>query len=225
MCGRFTLFAMPVEVGDLFGAPAPPELPPRYNIAPTQAVLGCRADPASGARALVPLRWGLVPGWAKDLAAGVKAINARAETVADKPTFRAAFKGRRCLMPASGYYEWKHEGKAKQPYFIHPSHGLFAFAGLWDVWSKGPAPVESCSIITTEANEATRHLHERMPVILDRAHFAAWLDPLTPPPVLHELLHPCPADRIATYPVAPLVGNVRNDGPELVAPAADLFTA
>jgi len=101
--------------------------------------------------------------------------------VADKPTFRAAFKARRCLIPASGYYERKHEGKAKQPYFIHPPHGLFAFAGLWDVWAKGPAAVESCSIITTTANEATRHLHERMPVILDREHFAAWLDPLTPP--------------------------------------------
>jgi len=155
----------------------------------------------------------------------VKAINARAETVADKPTFRAAFKGRRCLVPASGYYEWKGAGKAKQPYFIHPPHGLFAFAGLWDVWQKGAAPVESCSIITTTANEATRHLHERMPVLLAPSHFAAWLDPLTPPTALHELLKPCPADRIATHPVAPLVGNIRNDGPELAAPAADLFTA
>jgi putative SOS response-associated peptidase YedK len=225
MCGRFALFAMPVEVGDLFGAPAPPELPPCYNVAPTQAVLACRADPTSGARELLALRWGLIPSWAHDLAAGVKAINARAETVADKPTFRAAFKGRRCLVPASGYYEWKGAGKAKQPYFIHPPHGLFAFAGLWDVWQKGAAPVESCSIITTTANEATRHLHERMPVLLAPSHFAAWLDPLTPPTALHELLKPCPADRIATHPVAPLVGNIRNDGPELAAPAADLFTA
>ena len=112
----------------------------------------------------------------------MKAINARAETVADKPTFRAAFKARRCLIPASGYYELKREGKAKQPYFINPRDGnLFAFAGLWDVWTKGPAPVESCSIITTAANEATRHLHERTPVILDREHFAVWLDPQTPP--------------------------------------------
>ena len=108
---------------------------------------------------------------------------------------------------------------------IHPPHGLFAFAGLWDVWSKGAGPVESCSIITTAANEATRHLHERMPVILDRAHFTAWLDPLMPPPALHELLRPCPTERIAIHPVALLVGNVRNEGPELVAPAADLFTA
>jgi putative SOS response-associated peptidase YedK len=224
MCGRFALFADPVDVAGLFDAP-PVEWPPRYNVAPTQPVLACRLDPAAGGRSLVPLRWGLVASWARDLAAGAKAINARAETVADKPTFRGAFKARRCLIPASGYYEWKHEGKAKQPYFIHPRDGgLFAFAGLWDVWSKAASPVESCSIITTTANETTRHLHERMPVILDRAHFAAWLDPLTPPPVLHELLRPCPPERIALHPVAPLVGNVRNEGPELVAPVADLFT-
>ena len=156
----------------------------------------------------------------------VKAINARAETVGDKPTFRPAFRSRRCLIPASGYYEWKHEGKSKRPHFIRPRDGgVFAFAGLWDVWMKGAAAVESRSIITTTANEATRHLHERMPVLLAPSHFAAWLDPLTPPPALHELLRPCPADQIALHPVAPLVGNVRNDGPELAAPAADLFTA
>jgi putative SOS response-associated peptidase YedK len=174
----------------------------------------------------MPLRWGLVPSRAHDVAAGVKAINARAETVADKPTFRAAFRSRRCLIPASGYYEWKHEGKAKRPHFIHPARGeLFAFAGLWDVWAKGAAPVESCSIITTTANEATQHLHERMPVILDRADFAAWFDPLTHATALHELLRPCPPERIALHPVGAAVGNVRNDGPGLVAPAADLFTA
>jgi putative SOS response-associated peptidase YedK len=168
----------------------------------------------------------LVPHWASDLTAGVKAINARAETVADKPTFRAAFKARRCLIPASGYYEWKAgPGKPKQPFFIHPRDGgLFAFAGLWDVWKKGAEPVESCAILTTTASKATRHLHERMPVILDRAHFAAWLDPLTPLPALHELLRPGAAERITHHPVGAAVGNVKNDGPELVAPAADLFT-
>jgi putative SOS response-associated peptidase YedK len=155
----------------------------------------------------------------------VKAINARAETVADKPTFRAAFKSRRCLIPASGYFEWKHEGKAKQPHFIRPRGGLFAFAGLWDVGGKGAAPVESCAIVTTAAGEATRALHGRTPVILDPTNFAAWLDPRTAPAALHELLRPCPAERIALYPVASLVGNVRNDGPELVAPVADLFNA
>jgi putative SOS response-associated peptidase YedK len=155
----------------------------------------------------------------------VKAINARAETVADKPTFRASFKARRCLIPASGYYEWKHEGKAKQPYFIHPKGGgLFAFAGLWDVWTKGPAPVESCSIITTTANEATRRLHERTPAILDPSHFGVWLDALTPAPVLHELLRPCPPERVALHPVGATVGNFRNEGPGLVAAVTGRFT-
>jgi putative SOS response-associated peptidase YedK len=167
-----------------------------------------------------------LPSWSRDLAAGVKAINAKAETVADKPTFRAAFKARRCLIPASGYYEWKHVGKAKQPHFIHPrDSGLLAFAGPWDAWAKGAAPVESCSIITTTASEATRCLHERAPVILDPSHFAAWLDPLTPASALYELLPPCAPERIALHPVAPLVGNVRNDAPELEAQAAALFTA
>jgi putative SOS response-associated peptidase YedK len=227
MCGRFALFSDPDTHRDYFEAEAAPmEWSPRYNIAPTQPVLACRLNPATGNRELVPLRWGLVPAWSRDLADGVKAINARAETVADKPTFRAAFKSRRCLIPASGYYEWKREGKSKQPHFIHPrGGGVFAFAGLWELWSRGDESAETCSILTTTANEATRRLHERMPVILDRADFAAWLDPLTPPPALHELLRPCPPERVALYSVGAAVGNVRNDGPELVAPAADLFTA
>jgi putative SOS response-associated peptidase YedK len=224
MCGRFAPFATPVEIGDLFDA-APVEWPPRYNFAPTQPALACRLD-ATGARSLVPLRWGLVPSWARDLSVGVKAINARAETVADKPTFRAAFKARRCLIPASGYYEWKHEGKAKQPYFIHPKGegGLFAFAGLWDVWSKGAEPVESCSVITTAAGEAIRHLHERTPVVLDPSQFAAWLDPLTPTLALRELLRPCPPERVALHLLGAAVGNVRNEGPELVAAITGRFT-
>jgi putative SOS response-associated peptidase YedK len=224
MCGRYVLIATPVEVGDLFDA-HPVEWPPRYNIAPTQSVLACRLDTAA-ARELVPFRWGLVASWARDSAAGVKAINARAETVADKPTFRAAFNSRRCLIPASGYYEWKHEGKGKQPYFIRPRDGgLFAFAGLWDVWAKGPAPVESCSIITTSAGEATRFLHERMPVIMPPDSFAAWLEPLTHAAALHELLLPCTPERVALHSVGAAVGNVRNEGPELIAPAAEVFTA
>jgi len=227
MCGRFTLYADLPVVARFVQAPEPEfDWTPRYNIAPTQPILACRPNSQRDARELVRLRWGLVPHWAADLSAGVKAINARAETVADKPSFRAAFKARRCVIPPSGFYEWQKVGKAKQPYFIHPRAGeLFAFAGLWEVWTKGGSPVESCTIITTTANDATWHPHERMPVILEPPHFAAWLDPLTPPPILHELLRPCPASRIAFHAVAPLVGNVRNDGPELRAPAADLFTA
>jgi putative SOS response-associated peptidase YedK len=184
-------------------------------------VLGCRLNAAAQARELVSFRWGLVPGWARDLKDAAKAINARAETVAELPTFRAGFRSRRCLIPASGFYEWKGTGKGKQPYFVHPRKGgLFAFAGLWDLWAKGAEPVKSCAILTTTANEATRHLHERMPVILAPESFAVWLDPLTPPPALRELLRPCPPERIALHPVGAAVGNVRNDAPELVAPLA-----
>jgi putative SOS response-associated peptidase YedK len=217
MCGRFTLFATPVEVADLFGTPPPPELPPHYNIAPTQSLLACRAG--DGSRELVRLRWGLVPRWASDLKAGAKAINAKAETVATLPTFRDAFRQRRCLIPASGYYEWKK----KQPFLIRPASGtLFAFAGLWDVWAKGGDPVETCTIVTTAANDALRHLHERMPVILSRDSFAAWLAPTTPAAALPELLRPCPSGTVAFHAVSPRVGNVRNDDSGLVEPTSSV---
>jgi putative SOS response-associated peptidase YedK len=223
MCGRFTLSADAGELADYFQAP-PMSWAPRYNIAPTQTVLACRIDPQGDTRELVPLRWGLVPAWAADLSAGVKAINARAETVADKPFFRAAFHKRRCLIPASGFFEWQKSGRTKQPYYIHPADGsLFAFAGLWERWTKGEAPVESCTIITTTANEATQPFHERMPVILSPTSFAAWLDPATNSEAVQELLRPCQADRIAVYPVDARVGNVRNDDADLIAPAAQLF--
>jgi putative SOS response-associated peptidase YedK len=221
MCGRFTLFATPVEVADLFGTPPFPDLPPRYNIAPTQPVLACRAG--DGSRELVRPRWGLVPRWASDLKAGAKAVNARAETVASLPTFREAFSKRRCLIPASGYFEWKKEGSTKQPFLIQPASGtLFAFAGLWDVWAKGGEPVETCTLITTAANDALRHLHERMPVILSKESFAAWLAPTTPAAALPELLRPCPADLVAFHPVSPRVGNVRNDDADLVEPTSSV---
>ncbi len=140
--------------------------------------------------------------------------------------FRSAFKQRRCLIPVSGFYEWKTSGKAKQPFFIHPSHGeLFAFAGLWERWTKGGEPVESCTIITTTANEVMRPLHERMPVILSPESFAAWLDLSTPSAALLDLLRPCHSESLALHPVDTHVGNVRNQGPDLIAPLADLFPA
>jgi putative SOS response-associated peptidase YedK len=226
MCGRFTLFATHVAVGDLFEAVAPDDLAPRYNIAPTQPVLACRVGPERQARELVRFRWGLVPGWAHDLKAGVKAINARAETIADRPTFRAAFCKRRCLVPASGYFEWQKSGKAKQPFFIHPRAAeLFAFAGLWETWDRDGGPVESCAIITTTANEALRTFHERMPVILPAESFSAWLDPAAEQPALLDMLRPCPTEWVAAHAVDARVGNVRNDDAALVAPAGDLFPA
>jgi putative SOS response-associated peptidase YedK len=141
--------------------------------------------------------------------------------LADKPFFRSALKQRRCLIPSSGFFEWKKAGRGKQPYFIHPrDEELFAFAGLWETWDKGKEPVQSCTIITTDANSALRPLHDRMPVILPPESFAEWLDPLAAQPELLDLLRPCPAEWLALHPVGAGVGNVRNDGPELVEPLA-----
>jgi len=151
-----------------------------------------------------------------------RAINARAETLTEKPLFRTVFQKRRCLIPASGYFEWKTTGKKKQPFFIHQGE-LIAFAGLWETWAKGDEPISSCTIITTAADETMRALHERMPVILPPASFATWLDPLTAQPELLNLLQP--AHGLSVYPVGPQVSNVRNQGPALVAPIADPFQA
>jgi putative SOS response-associated peptidase YedK len=222
MCGRFALFAEPKAVASLFDLPQMPLFEARYNIAPAQSVPVCRVDPHQD-RAVSRLRWGLVPHWAHDLAIGFKAINARSEGIAAKPMFRAAFKSRRCLVPTSGFYEWVKKGKAKQPFFIHPKGGeLFAFAGLWETWDKGGEPVETFTIITTEANEALKSLHDRMPVILSPESFAAWFDPASTQTDLLDLLRPAPNDALTFYPVGAAVGNVRNQGPNLVKPLANL---
>ncbi|MFO0898004.1 MAG: SOS response-associated peptidase [Pirellulales bacterium] len=162
MCGRFTLRQVPHEwVKQL----ALPIFSPRYNIAPTQQVLAIRQR--EGIREAVELRWGLIPSWADDPKIGNRLINARAETVATKPAFRQAYKRRRCLILADGFYEWQKQGKTKQPYFIHrPDDQPFAFAGLWEWWKGNVLEIASCTIITTEANELMRPLHDRMPVIL-----------------------------------------------------------
>jgi putative SOS response-associated peptidase YedK len=227
MCGRFTIFADPATVARFVQALEPTfDWEARFNVAPTQAVPACRLDPVGGVRELLPLRWGLVPGWAHDLSIGNKAINARAEGIEARPLFRSAFKSRRCLIPVSGFYEWVKKGNAKQPFFIRPSQGeLFAFAGLWERWTKGGEPVESCTIITTTANDTMRPLHERMPVILPPESFANWLDLSTPQAALLDLLRPCPSESLALHPVDGRVGNVRNQGQELVAPLAGLFPA
>lgn len=220
MCGRFTLIADPRAVATFVQAPEPTfDWEARYNIAPTQDVVSCFLNPL-GVREIVTLRWGLIPSWAKDTSIGYKTINARAETITEKPSFRSAFKKRRCLIPSSGFYEWKTKGKKKQAYFIR--HGeLFAFAGLWETWNL--EPITSCTIITTAAGEAMQGLHERMPVILPPQSFEAWLDPLTPQETLLDMLRP--AASLSIRPVGPEVGNVKNQGPQLIAPAADLFAA
>ncbi len=215
MCGRFSLSAPSEEIGALFGLEALAARAPRYNIAPTQTVAAVRQE--GGARRLVELRWGLVPGWAKDDAIGARLINARAETLSEKPSFRGAFKARRCLIPADGFYEWQKTGKgrAKQPFHLRRPDGKpFAFAGLWERWTRGAEPLESCAIITTEANGLLRPIHDRMPVILGPESFDTWLgEPAPDPAALAALLRPCPDDLLTAVPVSTAVNNPRFDGP------------
>jgi putative SOS response-associated peptidase YedK len=222
VCGRFLQLSSRDELARLFGfetADDVPDLFPRYNVAPTQPVAAVRQD--DGRRALVLLRWGLIPPWAKDQKIAYSCINARAETVAEKPAFRAAFKARRCLIPASGWYEWQATGgKHKQPFHFRRTDGKpFAFAGLWERWHGGDGePVETCAILTTTANEVARPVHERMPVILAPGDFAAWLDPRTPAAQLHDLLRPYTAEEMAAAPVGSYASNPRNEGSQCLAP-------
>jgi putative SOS response-associated peptidase YedK len=218
MCGRFTLTVSGKDVADLFGLADVPDLTPRYNVAPTQLVAAVRAA-ADGQRSLGRLRWGLVPPWARDTK--IAPINAKAETAADKPTFRHAFRNRRCLIPADGFYEWQKAGRPKQPYlFKLRDGGPFAFAGVWERW-QGPngEAVESCAILTTSANELVRPVHERMPVILDPCLYGEWLDPgLTEPALFRDWLRPYPSDSMTAYPVSPFVSDARREGPECAGP-------
>ena len=221
MCGRYALRTSVPEIARILGLEDLLELQPRYNIAPTQPVPVCRLD-GDGARELVLVRWGLVPHWAKDARSGYRMINARAETVATKPAFRAALRHRRCLVPADGYFEWQRTGQAKQPYFFHLDSGRpFCFAGLWASWGQGEDRLESCTIITTEANELGAAVHPRMPVILDPTRYALWLDTgVDDPSEVTGLLRPFPAARMALHPVSTLVNSPRNDRPECVQPIA-----
>jgi putative SOS response-associated peptidase YedK len=229
MCGRFTLTVNPADLKDAFGDFAfPGQFAPRYNIAPTQPVLAIPNDAtlAGGARENRAdfFLWGLIPSWAKDPAIASKLINARGETIAEKPSFRGSFKYKRCLILADGFYEWKStEGvKTKTPYFIHmKDRKPFAFAGLWDEWhSPDGGTLRTCTIITTSPNELMSTLHSRMPVILDRADYADWLDaaPRTPDSLL-PLIKPFPADRMSAHPVSTMVNVPGNDRPECVLPA------
>ena len=213
MCGRYTQLMTWRELVELYrltdDLPAL-NLPARYNVAPTQAVPAVRLE--DGGRRLVRLRWGLVPSWAKDLKIGAQMINARAETVAEKPAFRGAFKARRCLFPASGFYEWQKGPAGKQPFYVTLADGPMTFAGLWEAWrSPEGETVESCCILTTEANAAIAEIHHRMPVILSPDAFKAWLDPAREAAQLQALLRPYPADETQARPVSSRVNSVRND--------------
>jgi putative SOS response-associated peptidase YedK len=217
MCGRFTLKAPVEKLRECFPLFEIPEIQPRFNIAPTQQILAVRQEEGARPRAAF-FRWGLVPSWAKDLKIGASLINARADTVASKPAFRAAFKRRRCLVLADGFYEWPKGDKKgpKEACHIQMADGQpLAFAGLWEHWDGAEPAVDSCTIITTDANELMRPLHDRMPVILEARDFARWLDPApVDPGLLQEMLRPYPSELMALRPVGTHVNNARNEGPE-----------
>jgi len=219
MCGRFALIVDASVLADVFDVDPPRELQPRFNIAPTQTIPIVRAR-KDGPRKCAMVRWGLVPSWAKDEKMGARMINARGETVAEKPSFRSAVKTRRCLIPADGFYEWVRTGEGKQPHFIHFTDARpFAFAGLWERWTKGgPEPLDTCTIITTSPNELIEDLHDRMPVILPADRYTEWLEP-SPlnPDRLQELLVPHPAEGMEAYPVSTFVNKPANEGSECIA--------
>lgn len=221
MCGRITLTFDAESLAKAFGMVPPGFLIEHgYNIAPGQYIVIVR--PERGQRVADVAFWGLIPGWVKDPNEFSKPINARAETLEEKPSFRTAFKRKRVIVPASGFYEWKAEGKGKQPFYIHPTDGdLFAFAGLMEDWQgpNGEVMVSAC-IITTEPNELMAGIHNRMPVILPRKSWDLWLDPAAQTREVKPLLVPCPSELMAAHPVSLAVGNVRNNDPELILPIA-----
>ncbi len=219
MCGRFTLVSPFAVVTERFGAAAPAGLRPRYNIAPGQDILCVVAD---GARRIEPMRWGLIPFWAKDPSIGNRLINARAETLAVKPSFRGAFAKRRCLIAADGFYEWRRAGRRKVPvYLFLRSRKPFGFAGLYEVW-KAPdgREIRTCTIVTTGANDLVRPIHDRMPVIVPAALEDRWLDCAERDRgLLESVLTPYPAGEMDAYEVTPSVNNAAHDGPDCILPA------
>ena len=219
MCGRYTFTFNAKSLEEAFELVPPGfRIVKGYNIAPGQHIVIVR--PEGGRRVADVAHWGLIPGWVKDPNTCPKPINARAESLPDRPMFRKAFRNKRCLVPASGFYEWKTSGEAKQPFYIHPVQGdLFAFAGLMEDWQgpHGEVMVSAC-IITAGPNALMAGIHHRMPVILPRAAWGIWLDPSSQARVLLPWLVPCPADLMAAHPVGSAVGNPRNDGPELILP-------
>lgn len=225
MCGRFTLHVSPEQIAAQFDVPEPEQLADRYNIAPTQPVGIVRLNQPANAREWALVHWGLIPSWAKDPNMGARMINARGETLAEKPAFRAALKRRRCLVPADGFYEWKRTGSSKQPYYIRlRNQEPFAFAGLWEVWtSPDGSEIHSCTVITTEPNELMANLHNRMPVILAREDYEQWLGSGKDADAreieqLRHLIRPFDAALMEAYPVSTKVNSPMNEGAGLIAP-------
>lgn len=219
MCGRYTLFTPLERFIERFHLSTLVNLAPHYNIAPSQSVPIVRES--DGGRELAMLQWGLVPFWAKQVKTSYQMINARAETVATKPAFKNAFRQRRCLIPADGFYEWRAGPHSKQPYYISlKDNDLFAFAGLWERWEGGTSEViESCAIIVTAANELIQPIHDRMPVILEPEDYALWLNNESFDAArLNALLQPYPAEQMQAYPVSSRVNSPKNDDQGCVTP-------
>lgn len=224
MCARMTITTTPKEIADLFGLAADTQTDAekgRYNVAPSTLIPVVRVT--NGIRELVHLKWGLVPHWNSDpKPSGF--VNARAETAAEKPTFRDPFRRRRCLVPASGFFEWKAVGKKKQPYLVRPARGgLFAYAGVWDRWEGPNGAVETVAVLTVSANDLILPLHDRMPGIIPPERFAEWLDPkVTAPAKLMPLLQPYPAERMEMWAVSDRVNKVAADDAELLKPVKEV---
>ena len=222
MCGRFTLTASGEEIAEAFGLEDVPTVAPRYNIAPTQEVAAVRRLGPGQPRRLALLKWGLTPTAPPKDARRVLLINARAETVDERPAFRESFARRRCLIPADGFYEWSGVGRSRRPFHIRLRQGgLFAFAGLWEPAAPAVegAPPGACTILTTEPNELLRDIHDRMPVIVAREHHERWLDPETPDPAgLLKLLEPHPAEDMTVGPVSTRVNDPRHEDADCLLP-------
>jgi putative SOS response-associated peptidase YedK len=217
LCGRFTLCSSPVVIAQEFGLFDVQDLSPRFNIAPSQAVAVVRQNPEAKGRELAFLRWGLIPVWADDPSIGDRMANARSETAATKPSFRRAFRSRRCLVVADGFYEWQRTNGRKQPYFVgFKNDRPFGMAGLWERWEKGDEPVESCTILTTDANDLMKPIHKRMPVIISPDQHDLWLDPRQDTEKLANLLRPFPAKDMLAYRVSTVVNNPNNERVECI---------
>jgi len=223
MCGRFTLKAPAPELVAALGLTEFPQFSPRYNIAPTQLVFCIRVSEDHPAkRGASMLRWGLIPSWAKNTEANVPLFNARSETAAEKPAFRNAFRFQRCLIPADGFFEWKTLQKkhSKQPWYIRqPDEGVFCFAGLWETWQDpSGASIESCTVLTTQANKDIAELHKRMPVVLPASSYGTWLSNASSPGQLQDLMCPLPSGSLVRYAVSSVVNKATNDSPECIQP-------
>lgn len=223
MCGRFTLIAEPDKLKEIFDISDTSncQWEARYNIAPTQNIATVLYNSENEKRECRSLRWGLIPSWSKDSKMAARTINARAETLAEKPSFRSAFKRRRCLIIADGFYEWKKVETKKQPYYFQlEDKQPFAFAGLWEEWqSPEDEKITSCTIVTTEANELLQPIHHRMPVLLQQSDYETWLDPqLQKTELLKELLHPFEAEKMTMTAVSTKVNNPLHTSAECITP-------